>query len=135
MKNKTSLIALFFSILCLYAIAKAEIGYGISDAGSISSVTAIEEITTKPVKYYLNQNYPNPFNPITTISYHLAKSSTVKLEVYNTLGQKVAVLVNTFKAAGNHKTTLDAAHLTSGIYLYKIQAGTFNQVKKMIVIK
>ena len=135
MKNKTNLFVLFLSILCLYAIASAEIGYGISDVGSISSITSIEDETIIPAKYCLNQNYPNPFNPITTISFSLAKSSSVKLEVYNSLGQKVATLVNTFKAAGNYKAKLDATHLASGIYLYKIQAGAFNQVKKMIMIK
>ena len=135
MKNKTYLFVLFLSILCFYAIANSEIGYGTSDVGTITSITGIEEKTTMPSKYYLNQNYPNPFNPITTISFSLAKSSSVKLEVYNSLGQKVATLVNTFKAAGNYIVKLDATHLASGIYLYKIQAGTFNQVKKMIVIK
>ncbi len=135
MKNKSNLLVLFLSILCLFAIANAEIGFGISEVGTISSITGIEDETTMPAKYYLNQNYPNPFNPITTISFSLAKSSSVKLEVYNSLGQKVATLVNTFKAAGTYKAKLDATYLASGIYLYKIQAGAFNQVKKMIVIK
>jgi hypothetical protein len=135
MKIKTNLLVLFLSILCLFAIANAEIGFGISDVGTISSITSIEDETTKPAKYCLNQNYPNPFNPITTISFSLAKSSLVKLEVYNSLGQKVATLVNTFKPAGNYESKLDATHLASGIYLYKILAGAFNQVRKMVVMK
>jgi hypothetical protein len=135
MKIKTNLLVLFLSILCLFAIANAEIGFGISDVGTISSITSIEDETTMPAKYFLNQNYPNPFNPITTINFSLAKSSLVKLEVYNSLGQKVATLVNTFKPAGNHEAKLDATHLASGIYLYKIRAGAFSQVRKMVVMK
>ena len=135
MKNKTNLFVFFLSILCLYAIVSAEIGYGISDVGPISSVTSIDDETIIPAQYRLNQNYPNPFNPITTIRFSLAKASFVKLEVYNLQGQKVATLVNSFKAAGNYKTKLDATHMASGIYLYKIQAGDFIQVKKMIMVK
>ena len=135
MKKKTNLVLLFLSIFCFYAFASAEIGYGISNVGSISSITNVGDETALLTKYCLNQNFPNPFNPITTISFSLAKISLVKLEVYNSLGQKVATLVNTVKVAGNHKAKWDATNLVSGIYLYKIQAGAFNQVKKMILIK
>ncbi len=143
MQNKTKLAVLFLSILCLFSISNADTGFGISDVGIISSITGIEGNNTAPVEYGLDQNFPNPFNPTTTISFSLAKSSFVKLEVYNSLGQIVATLVNTQKSAGYHEAKLDATELASGIYLYRIQAGDpsagsgqgFQQVRKMVVMK
>lgn len=85
--------------------------------------------------YRLDQNYPNPFNPSTVISYNLKQSSPVKLDIYNSLGQKVTTLVNSTQAAGNHKVTFNASGLNSGLYFYKLQAGDFSQTKKMMLIK
>jgi Secretion system C-terminal sorting domain len=87
------------------------------------------------VEYNLWQNYPNPFNPGTVISYSLPSTSSVKLIVYNTLGQKVRTLVSEYKNAGNYTINFDAADLTSGIYFYKLEAGQFSQIKKMILLK
>jgi outer membrane protein assembly factor BamB len=88
-----------------------------------------------PNSFRLTQNYPNPFNPNTVISYSLPSVSNVKLIVYNTLGQTVKILENGFKNAGNYSVTFNAVNLPSGIYFYKLEAGQFTQVKKMMLIK
>ncbi|QQS38045.1 MAG: T9SS type A sorting domain-containing protein [Ignavibacteriales bacterium] len=85
--------------------------------------------------YELSQNYPNPFNPSTQIKYSVANGSFVSLKIYNILGQEVATLVNNFQNAGSYTINFDASKLASGIYLYKIQAGEFAQVKKMMLVK
>jgi photosystem II stability/assembly factor-like uncharacterized protein len=85
--------------------------------------------------YSLSQNYPNPFNPTTTISYSLPSSSNVKLNVYNTLGQSIKTLESGYKTAGNYSVNFNASALPSGIYFYKLEAGSFSQIKKMILIK
>ena len=88
-----------------------------------------------PAEYSLNQNYPNPFNPSTTISYSLPQGANVKLVFYNALGQEMRILANGFEAAGIHTMNFNAQNLTSGIYFYKLEAGSFSQVKKMILLK
>jgi polygalacturonase len=85
--------------------------------------------------YSLLQNYPNPFNPSTVISYSLPSASNVKLIVYNLLGLTVKVLENDFKNAGNYSINFDGADLPSGIYFYKLEAGQFFQIRKMILLK
>lgn len=99
------------------------------------SVTSVNDIIENEIGFQLQQNYPNPFNPSTVISYSLPSSTNVKLIVYNTLGQTVKVLENGFKNAGNYSINFNAANLPSGIYFYKLEAGQFTQVKKMMVIK
>ncbi|MHA2061706.1 MAG: T9SS type A sorting domain-containing protein, partial [Candidatus Sifarchaeia archaeon] len=89
--------------------------------------------TTK--HYELLQNYPNPFNPVTRIKYRITEAGIVSLHVYNLLGEVVATLVNEEKPVGNYEVEFDAASLSSGIYFYKLQAGTFIQTKKMILMK
>ncbi len=88
-----------------------------------------------PREYQLHHNYPNPFNPATTIEYSLPESQHVQLEVYNMLGQRVAVLVNEVKTAGRHQAVFDATNLSSGMYLYRITAGSFVQTEKMMLVK
>ena len=85
--------------------------------------------------YELSQNYPNPFNPTTSISYTLAKASDVKLSVFNVLGQKVAALVDTRMNAGQQSVVFDASKLSSGVYFYRLDAGNFSSIKKMMVLK
>jgi len=88
-----------------------------------------------PDNYKLYQNFPNPFNPITTIRYYLPKKSHVDLNIYNILGQMIKSLVNTSKSAGFHKVEFNAKDLPSGVYFYKIEADSFREVKKMILLK
>jgi len=88
-----------------------------------------------PNSFSLSQNYPNPFNPVTDIKFDLAKSTNVKLTVMNMLGQEVEVLVNQSLRAGTYKADWNASNFPSGIYFYKLEAGEFVDVKKMILVK
>jgi hypothetical protein len=88
-----------------------------------------------PKEFSLSQNYPNPFNPTTVIAYELPKASSVKLVVYDMLGREVKTLVNEFKQAGSYDVSFDASSLASGVYFYRINAGSFTDVKKMMLIK
>jgi hypothetical protein len=83
----------------------------------------------------LMQNYPNPFNPITTIRYGLPVRAHVTLAVFNTLGQSVATLVNGEVDAGYHEVTFDAAGLASGVYFYRMQAGSFTDTKRLLLVR
>jgi len=88
-----------------------------------------------PAEFFLSQNHPNPFNPTTTISYAVAKNSHVKITVYNTLGQLVAVLVNGNQAPGTYSVTWDAGNQPSGLYLCHFEADGFTATKKMFLQK
>ncbi len=88
-----------------------------------------------PTSFLLEQNYPNPFNPTTVISYSLHVNSWVNLKVYNTLGQEMAVLVDDMQDAGYKSVAFNAGGLPSGVYMYRITAGTYTSVKKMIIIQ
>ncbi|MFZ5947635.1 MAG: T9SS type A sorting domain-containing protein [Stygiobacter sp.] len=88
-----------------------------------------------PTQFELSQNFPNPFNPETKISYTLPKESNVSLKVYDVLGDEVAKLVNEVKQAGVYNVTFNAKNLTSGLYIYKLQAENYIQTKKMMLIK
>lgn len=117
-----------------------ELLVGVFGAGmwkrSLSDITAVkEEEKDVPSNFTLNQNYPNPFNPSTTISYSLPKSSNVNIEVFNVLGEKVATLVNEYERAGNHKAQWNAGRFASGVYFYRLQAGNYSAVKKLLLLK
>ncbi len=99
-------------------------------------VTEVENPTAGvPLVYSLEQNYPNPFNPTTTISYSIPNNSFVTLRVFNILGQEVATVVNAQQQAGRYHVALDASSLASGVYLYRVEAGSFVAVKKMMLLK
>lgn len=87
------------------------------------------------IEYKLFDNYPNPFNPSTKISYSIKEEGLVTLKVYDILGKEIATLVNENKPAGNYEAEFSASQLPSGMYIYKIQAGSFTDVKKMLLTK
>ncbi len=103
--------------------------------GTQKSTGVAEQSGQVPTSYSLSQNYPNPFNPTTTIEFSLAKASKVQLSVYNMLGQKVATLVNGHRNAGHYKVTFDASDLPSGVYFYKLVAGDYQAIHKMVLTK
>ena len=83
----------------------------------------------------LHQNYPNPFNPTTTIKFELPKASQVNLTVSDILGREVSVLVNERRDAGVHEARFDGSSLASGVYFYRIQAGSFIETKSLLLLK
>ena len=88
-----------------------------------------------PKTFSLDQNYPNPFNPVTTIHYELPEDIQVRLIVYDVLGREVATLVDEVQKAGRYDVAFDASRLASGMYLYRIEAGTFTKVHRMVLMK
>jgi hypothetical protein len=88
-----------------------------------------------PRENFLRQNYPNPFNPSTLIQFGLSKKSQVKLEIFNTLGQTIATLVDRELAAGKHEAKWEAANAQSGIYFYRLQTRDFVEIKKLILLR
>ena len=124
---------------------RVNLGGNFTQAGGVSanrvarwtpSSTSVEKIGDDiPTKYLLSQNYPNPFNPSTTISFSIPTSEFVTLKVYDVLGREVATLVNENLSAGNYSYNFDASNLTNGVYLYKLQAGKYNEIKKMVLTK
>jgi hypothetical protein len=94
-----------------------------------------KNVENLPTDYALDQNYPNPFNPNTKISFSIPVEGFVALDVYNSIGQKVATLVNENKTAGSYEVNFNAANLSSGVYFYKLTSGSFINTKKMILMK
>ncbi len=88
-----------------------------------------------PVAYSLAQNHPNPFNPTTTISFDLPEPTFVTLRVYDVSGRQVAELANGYRSTGTYDVTFDASGLASGIYMYRLDAGAFNSMGKMVLMK
>ncbi|MGB5895162.1 MAG: sugar-binding protein, partial [Ignavibacteriaceae bacterium] len=95
----------------------------------------VEDEDNVVLSYELAQNYPNPFNPVTQIQYSLEQSSNVTLRVFDVLGREVVTLINENQNAGRHVVNFDASNFASGIYFYRLEAGSFIQVKKMILMK
>ena len=94
-----------------------------------------ENLSTVPKEYQLEQNYPNPFNPSTTIKFTISDLRFTTLKVYDLLGREIATLVNEEKPVGSYEVKLDATSLPSGIYFYRLQAGSFVETKKMVLMK
>ena len=102
---------------------------------SLNWGSVLESDSEIPSGFSLSQNYPNPFNPSTSISFDLAADSEVKLAIYDVLGKEVSVLVNQHLEAGTHNISFNAGNLSSGIYFYRLEAGNFNDIKKMTLVK
>ncbi len=98
-------------------------------------LVSVDDDKLLPVEFSLEQNYPNPFNPSTTISFTIPQKEVVTLKIYDLMGEEVAVILNEEKPAGSYSVSFDASHLSSGIYFYKIKAGSFIEAKKMVLMK
>jgi hypothetical protein len=103
----------------------------------VGNFAGIKNLNTEiPASFNLGQNYPNPFNPATTIKFALPLASVVNLKIYDALGRETAVLLkNEALHAGSYAYDFDAKELTSGIYFYKLTAGDFTDIKKMVLVK
>ena len=108
---------------------------GISYASVGTGAVGVSEDKQPPSTFSLNQNYPNPFNPTTTITYSLPKDDLVDLKVYNLLGQEVTTLVHNVIPAGTHSVVWNAHDAPSGVYFYKITAGDYSKMSKMILLR
>jgi hypothetical protein len=122
-KIQFNAITAYGNQLYIDSICVKMIPVGISNNGGI------------PKNFTLSQNYPNPFNPSTQITFSLPKASDVKLVVFDILGREVATLVNGFKQAGTHSIEFNASSLSSGVYFYRLESGTFTDTKKMLLLK
>jgi hypothetical protein len=102
----------------------------------LNTATGTENnISVIPEKYSLAQNYPNPFNPVTKINFAIPKQGFVTLKVYDILGREIRSLVNEVKPAGNYSVDFNASELSSGVYFYRIESGSFTDIKRMVLIK
>jgi len=110
--------------------------YVVDSSLPLDGTSAISESdNTRVSTYKLGQNYPNPFNPTTSIPFKLLKASNVSLKVFDVTGKEVAELTNSFYSIGIHKVAFDASNLSSGVYIYRLQADDFVSVKKMTLMK
>jgi hypothetical protein len=102
---------------------------------AIGSVTSVPPIGELPHQFVLYQCFPNPFNPVTTIRYDLPHSAHISLKVYNVLGEEVITLADEVRSAGSHEVQLNATGLASGVYFYRMQAGSFAETRKFVLLK
>jgi hypothetical protein len=98
-------------------------------------ISEICGIKNKIYSIIYDQNYPNPFNPVTKINFNIPKSEIVTLKIYDILGKEVAILMNEIRNAGKYLIEFNAKNLSSGVYLYRIEAGDFKAVKQMLLLK
>jgi hypothetical protein len=124
----------------VYAIDKYQSSSVYSDfvatpADGVSLPDNLKSINNAPKDFKIFQNYPNPFNPVTNIKYDLPKNEFVAIKIYDLLGREIKTLVNEFKNAGSYLVSFNGGEFASGVYFYRIQAGSFVQVKRMVLIK
>ena len=119
------------------ALNEIELVSGVGGTAIVNRVggQATQSVGSVPTKFALHQNYPNPFNPVTVIRYELPEASAVKVQVFDVLGRVVATVVNERKEAGIYEAVFNASGLSSGTYFYRLQAGTFVETKKMMLVK
>jgi plastocyanin len=110
-------------------------GSGMAGVVIVQNPVSVNDEKLMADKFELMQNFPNPFNPSTNIKFRISDHGFVTLKVFNILGDEVASLVNEEKSAGAYNINFDATGLSSGLYLYKLQSGSFVETKKMILIK
>ncbi|MCH8942235.1 MAG: T9SS type A sorting domain-containing protein [Bacteroidetes bacterium] len=138
----TTWVPQFHVLNILYGVSftDADNGTAVGSGGIIlrtsSVVTAIDDNQIKqPNSFILMQNYPNPFNPSTTIQYVIISRQFVSLKVYDILGREVATLVNEEKPIGSYRINFNGSKLTSGVYFYRLRAGSFTQTKKFVLLR
>jgi len=103
---------------------------------SVGSTTSTEQYTLEQINIFsLSQNYPNPFNPTTTFSFNLSSPSFVSLKVFDFLGNEIACIISEELPAGSHSKQWDASNISSGIYFFRFNAGSFSETKKLIILK
>lgn len=107
----------------------------VGDGADLITSVNPEFKSISPLSFQLSQNYPNPFNPVTNIQFSIPQDHSVTLTVYNSVGEEIAVLVNKKMSAGLHTISWNAIDMPSGVYLYKISAGDFSEIKKMVLLK
>ncbi|MBZ0204455.1 MAG: T9SS type A sorting domain-containing protein [Ignavibacteria bacterium] len=123
-------------------LANVVYGYAVSSNGNVIKLsdtlgilTGVNGNNNLPAEFSLSQNYPNPFNPVTSIEYSIPMNTFVKIAVFDVLGREVASPVNEFKQSGHYVINFNAEKLSSGIYYYRIDAGNYSDIKKMVLIK
>jgi len=123
---------------CFYFTKTGSVADGIANWQTLKGWFDGDFLSTEsglPTHYALSQNYPNPFNATTIINYQLPADAHVKLEVYNTLGQKVATLADERQQAGYRSVLWDASKMSSGLYFYKLTSGDFSETRRMMLVK
>lgn len=106
------------------------------DSASVTiSLTDVGENSSTPTEFMLYENFPNPFNPSTTIRYSIPETAYTSVIVFDALGNEVSTLVNESKSTGTYEVQFNASSLSSGIYYYTLQSGSFSDTKKMILLK
>jgi hypothetical protein len=128
------------SVISYYAFAIADnqtelIAVMNEATNKYNTVLSVDKISELPTGYSLDQNYPNPFNPSTRIQFSINNTESVSLKVFDVLGNEVATLVNEELTPGIYQYDFDASNLSSGVYYYKLQAGSFTETKKMILVR
>jgi len=128
--------------LSVWALSIISTGYIFAGTGSggvfrsVQSTTFVQEPSGQlPTSFVLEQNYPNPFNPSTTIGFSLPRSGHVTLRAFNLVGEEVATLLSQEVSAGTHETKWDVSGISSGIYFYRLQAGSYSQTRKLLLLR
>ena len=102
---------------------------------SLTGTTDVKLETAKAHTFLMEQNYPNPFNPSTTINYEMPSSGKVSIKIFNVMGKEVGTLADEYQSAGVHEVKFQNASLPSGAYFYRLQAGDYVRIKKMVLMK